>query len=91
MSNQSTKTYVGKGKKHESFDLTNISIEKTQVEQFWKSHKNGKSYLNLTVGGLRQTDQFGNTHSVWVDDYKPKVSANEDGGTVKEKDLPFDF
>ena len=91
MSTQSTKTYVGKGKKHESFDLTNISIEKSQVEGFWKDHKNGNSYLNLTVGGLRQPDQFGNTHSVWVDDYKPKVAPTEDGGTVGAKDLPFDF
>ena len=89
MSTQSTKTYVGKGKKHESFDLTNISIEKSQIEKFWKDHKNGKAYLNLTVGGLRQADQFGNTHSVWVDDYKPKEATAEGGGTVASDDLPF--
>lgn len=33
---------------------------------------NGKSYVKLMVGEMRQKDERGKTHTVWIDDFKPE-------------------
>ena len=93
--NQKERVYVGKGKKAGNFDLTNISICIDNCEPHFYEY-NGKRYVSLTVGGLRETDQYGKTHSVWVNDYKPNnnQATNQNNNSnvasnVKEADLPF--
>lgn len=93
--NQKERIYVGKGTKTGQFDLTNISVCIDNCEPHIFEY-NGKRYVKLTVGGLREPDQYGKTHSVWINDYKP-TGQNETQGTtqkavassVKEADLPF--
>lgn len=92
MENQKSRTYVGKGVKAGQFDLVNISICIDDAEPHFFEY-NGKRYVKLTVGGLRETDQYGKTHSVWVNEYKPE--AKTEPQTQKQQvnqpqsDLPF--
>lgn len=39
--------------------------------------KNGKSYINLIVAEMKQADQYGNTHTVFVSQSKEERAANE--------------
>lgn len=94
MSTEKTRLYVGKGVKAGNFDLINISISKSKLEDHWFEYE-GEHYVKLTVGGLRETDKYGKTHSVWVNDYKPTEQAQAAKPTAKaeskviETDLPF--
>lgn len=94
--NQKERIYVGKGTKAGQFDLTNISVCIDNCEPHMFEY-NGKRYIKLTVGGLREPDQYGKTHSVWINDYKPNKENSAQGNqpstvaasNVKEADLPF--
>lgn len=96
MSNEKKREYVGKGVKVSQFDLVNISIAKSKLEPHWYEY-NGEHYIKLTVGGLRETDQYGKTHSVWINDYKPNENNSNNSGNNAPKqvvgsasnDLPF--
>jgi hypothetical protein len=70
----------------------NFSISESKVKESWFEY-NGERYLKLTIGALKKPDNYGKTHSVWIDNYKPKEGGNDGGGQapVKEKlnDLPF--
>lgn len=91
---QKKKTYVGSGKKVQDYDMVNISvclsdIPKDQVNEF-----NGKKYVSLTVAKKREVDQYGKTHSVSINEYKPKSNpANHESEgqrlDLPEDDLPF--
>lgn len=80
--------FVGKGKKVGNYDLINISIAKSKLEGNWYEYK-GEHYIKLTVGALKDTDQYGKTHSVWIDDYKPDATKAKASSNVEEVDLPF--
>jgi len=93
MENQKPRTYVGKGVKVGKFDLINISICIDDVESYVYEY-NGKRYAKLVVGGLRETDQYGKTHSVWINDYKPtenQTTAPKQQAVSQSRtpDLPF--
>jgi hypothetical protein len=89
---QEERKYVGRGKKAGNFDLVNFSISESKVKENWFEY-NGERYLKLTIGALKNPDNYGKTHSVWIDNYKPKEGGNDGGGQApaKEKlnDLPF--
>lgn len=91
MSNQSNdRKFVGKGVKPGNYDIINISIAKSKLEPYWYEY-NGEHYVKLTVGALRQTDQYGKTHSVWINDYKPNEGKQQSAPAtnVVETDMPF--
>lgn len=81
---ENEKKYVGSGKSSNEF-FTNITIEVTN-DDFKKAvyEYNGKKYVNLTVGKKREADQFGKTHYVCLNEYKPDEKKEE----IKD-DLPF--
>lgn len=67
------KIYVGRGKKLDKFDIVNISVclsdlPKDKIQE----GKNGKKYVNLAVSAKKETDQYGYSHSVSIDDYQKK-------------------
>jgi len=87
--------FVGSGTKPQNFDLINISIAKSKLEPYWYEY-NGEHYVKLTVGGLREKNEYGKTHSVWINDYKPGENASKPKQTAKAPqqepttgDLPF--
>lgn len=83
----SDKVYVGNGKKAGNYDIVNISISEEKVRDHWFDY-NGKKYLRLAVGGLREPNQYGKTHSVWVDNYKPE-EKNQPRTAQAGDGLPF--
>ena len=48
---------------------------------------NGKKYLRLTIGNKKEADQYGKTHSVWLDEYKPEEKVEQ--SSKPEPNLPF--
>ena len=86
--------FVGSGVKPQNFDLINISIAKSKLEPYWYEY-NGEHYIKLTVGGLREKNEYGKTHSVWINDYKPEANSkassnsNTQSKAATSGDLPF--
>lgn len=86
-----SKQYVGRGKVVGKFNHLKIGIRVADLTP------NAKGYVNLIVGELKQPDDYGNTHSVWVDDWvpnkqqeQPSVSATAPSPSVDpDSDLPF--
>ena len=90
MSDTNKRSWVGEGKQVSGYPLINLNICLSDVPQdAVKTGKNGKKYLNLTVGERKNgEDQFGNTHSIWVNDYKPD-QASKPAPAKETADLPF--
>lgn len=81
------KIYVGNGKENEQYGFVNFSVCLTDLPQEHVTEFKGKKYINLTVSKKRETDQYGKTHTVTVNTWKPEGQAQSSG---KDEDLlPF--
>lgn len=93
MKTMADKNYVGNGVKNEQYDLINFSVCLSDLRQDDVFEYNGKRYCKLTIGSKKDgVDQYGKTHSVWVNDYKPEPQAETSAPatpTPQEADLPF--
>lgn len=66
------KIWVGSGKEFGNYGDINISVCLDDIPSAHRqTSKNGKVYLNLVVSKKREPDQWGKTHSVRVDTWKP--------------------
>ena len=90
------KIYVGTGKKHASFDSIKVSICLSDIpKERIKEGKNGKKYVNLEVSGKKEVDQYGNSHYVAVNTFKPQEQEQQQAATETQpiandtSDLPF--
>lgn len=76
--------YVGSGKER-TFDnggsVITVSIDVDKLINACKDHgynsDAGKRYIKLKVGRRREIDQYGNSHSVEVDTWKPDGNRHE--------------
>lgn len=85
----SEKKYVGTGRQVDGYELVNISIAESKVKDFWNEY-NGERYLRLGVSKKREPDQYGKTHSVYIDEYKPQADTQPKKQPVKvDDDFPF--
>ena len=85
------KKYVGTGKKVGNYDLVNFTIGEEKLKQHWFEYM-GKRYVKLTIGKKKETDQYGKTHAVWLDEFVPeskKAEANTQSAPLPTPDLPF--
>ena len=73
------KIFVGSGKKSGQYDIINLNICLSEIpkEHITTSQSNGKKYLRLVVAAKKQTDQYGNTHSVAIDTWKPEPKQQQ--------------
>ena len=81
------KIYVGSGKRVKDYDMINITINLTKLSQEGKEfffEYGGNKYAKLNVVGKKETDEYGKTHYVAVDTFKPEAKDEKSGG-----DLPF--
>lgn len=88
------KIYIGSGTEFGKFGDVNIDICLTDLPSEWikKSEKNGKKYIKLTVSKKKEKDQYGKTHSVSVNTFKPEKQAVKTEIKPKKQDnddLPF--
>ena len=83
------KQYCGSGKVGK-YDIVNIGIRFSDLPT-----PNEKGYINLCVGPRRETGKYGETHSVWINDWTPKDSKSEEKveqerqSMQPNEDLPF--
>ena len=89
------KIYVGSGKKAKDYDIVNITVcLDDKIKEFIYEYK-GKKYINLSVGAKQKTDEWGKTHSVAINTFKPdekKVESKPSQETSNQDDsddLPF--
>ena len=83
------KKYVGSGKKVGSYDLINFTISEEKTRDSWIEY-NGKRFLKLSIGNKKQVDQYGKTHSVWIDEYVLETKVQEvPKAPLPTQDLPF--
>jgi len=69
----SDKIYCGRGKTFGQYGTISVSIclDDIPAEYITKSDKNGKRYVKVNVDAKREADDYGNTHTVTVDTWKP--------------------
>lgn len=86
------RTFVGGGKKAEKFDIVNFSVCLSDIDKSHIFEYNGKKYVKLSVGAKREVDQYGKTHAVWIDDYKPEPKDDKplEGQLAGRVDDDFD-
>lgn len=91
------KIYVGNGKKH-TFPNGGYEIKiRLSLDGLKELHTKygfttdaGKHMLTLIVGEKREVDQYGNTHNVRVDTWKPDGARSPDKPVPAKNDPPED-
>ena len=73
------KIYCGSGKEitfQTGGSLISITLDIETLQRFFKEHgfttQQGKKKMKFNVSTRRETDQYGNTHSVSIDTWKPE-------------------
>jgi len=82
------KIYVGSGKSKFDGNLVSCSLCLTDLPVEHIYEYNNKKYIKLNVQKKKEEDQYGKTHSVSVDTWKPEPKKEEIPPSPKE-DLPF--
>ena len=69
------KVYLKCSAKAKTFDnggtIIKIGVKREDLAEFVRAHTNERGYVNLIVGERREVGQYGDTHSVYLDPYKP--------------------
>lgn len=69
------KTYIPKcSAKLLGESLLKLSFKAKDLVDFIHQNTNDRGYFNICVSPRRETGQFGDTHSVWLDTWKPDPS-----------------
>ena len=79
------KIYIGNGTEKFDGGLVEFSLNLSKLSSEAKDHffeYNGEKFIKLKV--VKKRDQYGKTHYVEVDTYKPEAKAED-----KTDDLPF--
>jgi len=86
----SDKKYVGTGRQAPNgLEIVNISVAESKVKEFWTEY-NGERYLRLGVSKKREADQYGKTHSVYIDEWQPTGNApKQEPVKVSNDDFAF--
>jgi hypothetical protein len=71
-----TPIYVGSGVEKFNGNLIEISVCLSDLAIEHKFEYNGKSYVKLKVSKKKEADQYGKTHSVAINQYKPPVKED---------------
>ena len=66
------KIYVGKGVEKFDGDQIAISVNLTDLPKEFKFEYDKKEYIKLIVQKRREKDQYGKTHYVAIDQWKPE-------------------
>jgi len=86
------KIYCGSGKEFGQYGTVNCSICLDDIPQeHWQKGKNGKTYLPIKINKKREPDQWGKTHSVEVDTWKPnqqQQAPQQTGGQTIQQGQP---
>tara|TARA_R100001460_G_scaffold90138_1_gene131708 strand:- start:825 stop:1079 length:255 start_codon:yes stop_codon:yes gene_type:complete len=81
------KIYVGNGKSKFDGQQVAVSLCLTDLPKEHVFEYDGKKYIKLVVQERREADDYGRTHYVAVDTWKPEEKKAE--SKKEEADLPF--
>ncbi len=59
------KNYIGKGKNHATLDITKVTIDMGKAESFIYEYE-GRRYLSFEVSKMLNPDEYGKTHTCYV-------------------------
>jgi hypothetical protein len=83
--------YAGSGKQVQGYNLVNFYVNLDDLQKSdIKTSKSGNKYVNLTIGERKNgADDYGNTHSVWIDTYEKQEGTAAAPAKATNDDLPF--
>lgn len=82
------RNYVGNGKQAGEYYI-NLSLKESALKPHFYEYK-GERYVRVTVGQNKEVNEYGQTHSVWINDYNPDKENKEAKAPVSAGDgLPF--
>lgn len=61
----SNKIYTGKGKQVKDMNLVNITLDVNTLLEHVYNYK-GKDLVNITVAQMKQPDNYGKTHTCYI-------------------------
>ena len=82
---QDQKIFVGNGKENEQYGFINFSVCLSDLPQEHVSEFKGKKYINLTVSKRKEVSEYGKTHNVTINTFKPESKDDSKSGDQ----LPF--
>lgn len=59
------KKYIGKGKQVENMDIVEVSLNLSELQNHSFEYE-GETYVKFNVAKLKEPDQYGKTHTVYV-------------------------
>lgn len=85
------KIYVGQGKEFGQYGNIGVSICIEDATPHFKKGKNGKTYLNIVIAKRKTKGQYGDTHSVTINDWTPDGSKKSAPRQEVEADKIEDY
>jgi len=88
------KTYVGNGKEKQFDDgsVINISFSEKDLDTM-RANLNKGGWINLTCAKRKEVGKYGETHSIYVNDWKPTVqkdTVQKDSTVQNNSGVSFD-
>lgn len=78
------KNYIGKGKKHETYDIVTVTINMEEAEKHIFEYE-GKKYLKFEVAALSDETSFGKTHTAYVNKLVEEKTTEKPAEETKSK------
>lgn len=68
-----------------------LSFKDVDIAAFVREHKNDKGYINLEIRERKEVGQYGDTHSVSLDTWKPtpRDTGAHHSDPLTDSDIPF--
>ena len=66
-----SKNYIGKGKQVDNMDIIEVSLKMAELQNHTFEYE-GETYVKFNVAKLKEPDQFGKTHTVYVSVKEPE-------------------
>ena len=89
MSDYKEKVYLGYGKEVGNYGMINFSLEEKVINDNLVEYK-GKKYLRATISKLKSPTQYGQTHTITLDQYTPVEKDDQSSDSVSGGDgLPW--
>ena len=84
------KIYVGNGVSKFDGNMISCSVCLSDLPKEHMFEYNSKRYIKLNVSSKKDgADEYGKTHYLTVDTFKPEVKKEEAPAPAGEEDLPF--
>lgn len=83
------KIFVGSGTSKFEGNLVSCSLCLSDLPSEHIFEYNNKKYIKLNVQKKKEVDQYGKTHSVSVDTWKPEAKKEVAPPVEEKDDLPF--